>query len=167
MIEHGYTSSEYLPPALLSYGQQSLIVRQKFWEKKWSKDMGAALLWPVRNDIDIPATLKQGNDYYAAVFVTFAMDAWRFCLGVVGENERLNRAFARAGYVGVHIAMEGEELRPSHVYPGMKGVNSCFPSLPGLGLLQLPVTARSKVTKKRKADDDEEFSGGYFGTQKR
>jgi hypothetical protein len=143
-----------------------LLVRQRFWEKMWSDDIGTALLWTVRNAIDIPATLKEGNDYYAAVFVTFAMDAWRFCIGVVGENERLNRAFARAGYVGVHIAMKGEELRPSHVYPGMKGVNSCFPSLPGLGLLQLPVTACSN-TKKRKADDVEEFSGGYFGTQKR
>jgi hypothetical protein len=55
-----------MPRLELRYREEHDVVVQLIWEEVWIRDIGANMLWPVRNTINIPAGLEANEDFYRA-----------------------------------------------------------------------------------------------------
>jgi hypothetical protein len=77
-----------MPRLELRYREEHDVVVQLIWEEVWIRDIGANMLWPVRNTINIPAGLEANEDFYRAAWNVFASDTWRYCISVEPRLER-------------------------------------------------------------------------------
>jgi hypothetical protein len=150
------------------YAEKDFLVRQRLWERVWNLDIGAAMLWEVRDPIDIPATLANNEEYYKAVFVVFATDTWRFCGRVPVENKGFSRESLLADHNDANIKREGKKFRDSHIYPNMADVRTVFfDDQEGLDLLRLPAGSEFKASKRKPRDENHYLLSGFsFGTKK-
>lgn len=97
------------------------------------------MLWCLRDSINISATLRNGTDYYEAVWTVAAHDMWRFYTSIPNENAYHTSAIQAAGISGINISMQDEEHRAANVYANLASVNDhYFSDQAGLDLLYLP-----------------------------
>ncbi len=122
------------------------------------------MLHSVRNHTDIPATVKNMEEYYRAVFGSTCHWIWIFVAGVEFENDRNTRALRREGITNVDVKMSSEVNRSKYVYRRLANFNDqYFPDEPGLEWLRLPVTGLHKSSKRDAAEADD---GSAWGKKK-
>jgi hypothetical protein len=131
-LNASYESLQHMPRPKLRYGEEHDVVVQLIWEEVWTRDIGANMLWPVRDTINIPASLEANEDFYRAAWVVFASDTWRYCISVEPRSER--------------ETLQSMEL----VYVNLAAVHKeFFAGELGLGKLKLSETADPKAGLKR------------------
>jgi hypothetical protein len=63
-IGTNFSSSETIPNPQVTYAYKLSSTQQRFWKRIWCADVGVAMLWHVRNVIDIRATLDTNEEFY-------------------------------------------------------------------------------------------------------
>jgi hypothetical protein len=130
-LEASYPTLLHMPPPKLRYAEQHEEIVKLVWEKVWSNDIAANMLWEVRDTINILTSLAENEDFYRTAWVVFASVTWRYCGGV--KNRR-----------------ECKALRLEHVYPSLAAVHAqFFAGEPGLEKLRLSKTSDAKSGLKR------------------
>jgi hypothetical protein len=168
-IDVSFTSREQLPKPRDRYCEMEPDITQAFWEEQYDNDIGAAMLWQVKDVINIPATLAANEEFYKAVFVVFAMNVSKLCGGVSAANAYLQDRLAMYGITGVNMVLEGERLRADRVYKSMAAVNrTFFDDIDGLDMLRISKSSSTKSGIKQN-DEKESFitKGVSFGTKRK
>ncbi len=122
-IERAYVAVEDVPPVKALYAEKHISVKQEIWESERNLDIAYSMLHSIRNYIDIPATVKNMEDFYQAIFGSMCHGIWTFVAGVEYENDRNTRALRRTGITNLDVKMSSEVNRSRYVYRRLANIN--------------------------------------------
>lgn len=141
------------PPPKILYKNMRPRTTIRFWKELWSLDIGATMLWQVRNTVDIPATLANAEDIYMNAFAILCIELWHHCLSVPFDNARATQRLQDAGYnVVADVPCGAHERDLVYKYFG-KSSKKYLPDAEGISALRLltpGISSTYEADKKRK-----------------